>query len=52
MQKVIKQHNSTNVYIQVLSQQLTRVESTLELLINKLNIIIQLKTPLKKKERS
>jgi len=50
LQKVIKQNNYTNVYVQVLGQQLTRIESAIEILINKLNQVAQLETPLLKKE--
>ena len=50
--KNIKQYNYTNIYIQVLGQQLTRIEFSLELLINKLNQVAQLETPLIKIERN
>jgi len=50
LQKVIKQNNYTNVYVQVLGQQLIRIEFALEILINKLNQVAQLETPLLKKE--
>ena len=42
LQKVIKQNNYTNVYVHVLGQQLTRIESSIEILIIKLNQVAQL----------